>query len=589
MSLLGVNDIHLSFGGAALLQGVKLHIHEGDRLVLLGRNGCGKSTFLRILSGQQSPDRGERALTGGARVAWLDQDIPVDLKGRAADVAAVDHVDEHILERYFTQLDVDGEAEFATMSGGQRRRVLLARALSHQAEILILDEPTNHLDVESIVWLEGELVARRGALVMVTHDRAFANRVSNRTAEIDRGQLCVFDCGYGRFVERRAALLEDEARGVQEFEKKLALEEIWIRRGVKARRVRDEGRVKALEAMREQKKMRREVQGTAKMNLVHSGKSGDLVLEMKDVSFNYPNSPALVSNAELLLERGDRVGVVGANGSGKTTLLRLMLGQLSPTHGSVKLGTKLEVLYLDQLRDQLDPRLSVSQNLAGKDDHVMVGGQLRHINAYLADFLFDSERARSPVHILSGGERNRLLLAKLFTKAANVLVLDEPTNDLDMETLELLEDLVASFKGTVLVVSHDREFLNNTVGSTLWLENGTLRQCVGDWEDRQALLQREAAAKTRDVKAAKAAAQASGAEKKVKLSFKEQRELSELPEKLALLEAKIEGLQQSLSDPELYKQGVDAASKLTKELTDLEATVATGLARWQNLEDKNQA
>ncbi|HWI41317.1 MAG TPA: ATP-binding cassette domain-containing protein, partial [Verrucomicrobiae bacterium] len=560
MALIDLENVRLAFGGPPLLDGVSLQVEPGDRLCLLGRNGSGKSTLFHLLTGELLPESGEVRRRQGVRCALVPQEIPSSIRGTVFDVVAsgtphaalIEEYHELTLEgssvplerleslqkkmedtgawgmhqevdRVLSRLALDPAAEFGALSGGTKRRVLLARALAADADLLLLDEPTNHLDMDTIVWLEQFLLKNVKTFVFVTHDRAFARRLSNRIAELDRGRLFTFQCGYDEFIERREALLEAELAKAALFDKKLAAEEAWIRQGIKARRTRNEGRVRALKKMREEREARRERQGTARIALQEAERSGRLVVEAEKVSFAWGDR-TLVKEFSGTVMRGDRIGVIGPNGSGKTTLLRLLLGELTPDAGTITLGTNLQVLYFGQMREQLDPQASVIENVGEGNDTVTVNGKSRHVIGYLQDFLFSPERARSPVHILSGGERNRLLLAKLFTKPSNLLVMDEPTNDLDIETVELLEGLLIDYGGTLLLVSHDREFLNNVVTSTIAMEgNGVVREYVGGYDDW--LRQRPAAAPAETPAAAPAARRQ---ERPRKLSFREEKELEGL-------------------------------------------------------------
>jgi ATP-binding cassette subfamily F protein uup len=489
------------------------------------------------------------------------------------------------VERVLNRLDLDAEVEFTSLSGGTKRRVLLARALVSNPDILILDEPTNHLDIDTILWLEDFLAKNVKTVLFVTHDRAFARRLANRVAELDRGRIYAFSCGYDEFVERREALLEAEITRQALFDKKLAQEEVWVRQGIKARRTRNEGRVRALKKLREESRQRRERQGTAKIQLQIADRSGALVAEATEVAFAYDGGRAIVRNLSTTIMRGDRIGIIGPNGTGKTTLLRLLLGELAPQQGEIKLGTRREVIYFDQLREQLDVEKSVQENVGEGNDTLIINGQSRHIIGYLQDFLFSPERARSPVSILSGGERNRLLLAKLFTKPSNILVMDEPTNDLDAETLDLLEDLLMEYPGTLLLVSHDREFLNNVVSSTLVLTgSGEVREFVGGYDDwlNQAALESAAA-----VQALQKAAPEKGKaqkEKVKKLSFNDQRELEALPERIAVIEKEQQELHDRLADPEFYKSAGGEVTVVNARLMVLEQELEAAFLRWDELE-----
>jgi len=633
VALLTMRNISLAFGGPPLLDGITLQLDAGDRLCLLGRNGSGKSTLMKLISGELIPEAGEIVRQQGLKVALVSQEVPQGLDGTVFDVVAagmgdattllaeyhhVSHClatdgDEGLLERLaelqkrleesdgwrlhqevervLGRLSLDPEAPFATLSGGTKRRVLLARALVSAPDILLLDEPTNHLDIDTIVWLEEFLVRQVTTFLFVTHDRAFARRLANRIAELDRGRLYAFSCGYDAFVEKREELLAAEVTRQALFDKKLAQEEVWVRQGIKARRTRNEGRVRALKRMREERRERRERQGTVKMQLQEAERSGRLVVEAEGATFAYDGRP-IIDSLTTTIVRGDRVGIIGPNGSGKTTLLRLLLGELAPQQGEVRLGSRREVIYFDQMREQLDPDKSVQENVGEGNDTLVVGGKPRHIIGYLQDFLFTPERARSPVRILSGGERNRLLLAKLFTRPSNVLVMDEPTNDLDAETLELLEDLLMEYSGTLLLVSHDREFLNNVVTSTLVMSGGgTVREYVGGYDDwlRQAaaepaLIPATTAEGVKKPGTEKSERPAKAADRPRKLTFKEERELEGLPDRIAALEEEQEELHRTLADPEFYRTAGNEVATLNARLAAVEEELAAVYQRWEELE-----
>ncbi len=591
MALLTLRDITLAFGGPPLFDGINLQIEPGDRLCLMGRNGTGKSTLMKLISGELPPEGGELIRQQGLKVALVSQEIPQDISGPVFEVVARHpHANrdsdqwqhEQQVERVLNRLQLDGEARFETLSGGTKRRVLLARALVSNPDILLLDEPTNHLDIDTILWLEEFLAREISTCLFVTHDRAFARKLANRVAELDRGRLYSFSCGYDQFVERREALLEAEITRMALFDKKLAREEAWIRQGIKARRTRNEGRVRALKALREEYRQRRTRQGTARMQVQEAERSGRLVVEADGVNFGYGDT-LIVKEFSASIMRGDKIGIIGPNGSGKSTLLKLLLGELQPQQGEIKQGTRLEILYMDQLREQLDPQKSVAENVGEGNDTVMIGGKSRHIIGYLQDFLFSPERARSPVSILSGGERNRLLLAKLFTRPGNLLVLDEPTNDLDAETLELLEDLLVEYSGTLLLVSHDRDFLNNVVGSTLALNpDGTVKETVGGYDDW--LREQQTTAPT---SATPKPAHEKGKPQKErprKLSFKEERELEALPERITALEEEQQQLHTTLADPEFYKTAGGEVAVLNNRLEELDMELQRAYARWEELE-----
>lgn len=624
MSLLSLQNITLSFGGPPIFNGINLQIEQGDRLCLMGRNGAGKSTLLRLIAGEFPAESGLIQRQQGARLASVWQDIPQEVSGTVFDIVAAGmgetaqllsdyHNLAHRLavesslelleeletlqhrleesggwtlnqevERILGRLSLDAEAEFTALSGGTKRRVLLARALVSSPDILLLDEPTNHLDIDTILWVEEYLLRSVKTLIFVTHDRAFARRIANRTAEIDRGRIYAFACGYDQFTERREALLEAEITRQALFDKKLAEEEVWIRQGIKARRTRNEGRVRALKALREEFRQRQERLGTAKIKLQEGSRSGALVVEADNISFGYDDKP-VISGLSTTIMRGDRIGIIGANGSGKTTLLKLLLGELEPQSGELKLGTRREVLYFDQMREQLDLNATVQENVGEGNDTVIINGKQRHVIGYLQDFLFSPERARTPVHILSGGERNRLLLAKLFTKPSNVLVMDEPTNDLDAETLELLEDLLSEYSGTLLLVSHDREFLNNVVTATLAFESdGRISANVGGYDDWLRNSAQSKVAQT-DPKAAREKGKPEK-EKLRKLTFKEERELEALPEKIAALEGEQADLHLRLTDPEFYKSAGAEITTINDRLAALETELEAVFIRWEELE-----
>src|SRR5262245_26557386 len=597
MPLLALDRIAVAFGHLPLLEDVSLQIEARERVCVIGRNGTGKSTLLRVLAGDQAPDSGSIWLPPGLRRARLEQDVPLssersvfdvvadglgEIKSLVADyhhaavAVAVDpsparlealgrlqhELEEHDgwrveqrVELVLSKLELDAEASVHALSGGWRRRVLLARALVAEPDLLLLDEPTNHLDIDAITWLEAFLAEYTGAVVFVTHDRAFLRRLATRIVEIDRGAVTSWPGDYATYVRKKEEVLADEAIQQEKFDKRLAGEEAWLRRGVKARRTRDEGRVRALMAMREDRAARRAQVGTVRLQAERAEASGQLVFEAKGVSKAFGGTP-VVRDFSTRVMRGDRIGVIGPNGAGKTTLLRLLIGELTPDSGEVRPGANVQVAYYDQQREQLDPEKSVFDTIGDGNDRVTVNGRTRHVNAYLDDFLLPSERASSPVKSLSGGERNRLLLARLFTRPANVLVLDEPTNDLDIETLELLEAELVEWPGTLLLVSHDRAFLDNVVTSTLVFEgDGKVEDYVGGYEDW--LRQRpsppalsEAAGPARQAPRAPATAGDSPASKK--LSFKEQRELEALPERIETLEAEQRALNAKIADPAFY-------------------------------------
>ena len=594
MPLITIRDLTIGFRGPPLLDGVSCIIEPGQRIGLLGRNGSGKTTLLRMLTGDVEPDRGDITFTPGTRLASLQQDVPQDVSGSVRDVVATGavHLDdgdasawranqrvEHVLAR----MELSADADFATLSSGMMRRVLLGRALASEPDVLLLDEPTNHLDVDAITWLEDFLARSSVTLIFVTHDRMFLRKLSNRILEIDRGRLFDWSCDYDTFLRRKEEALAAEEKQNALFDKRLAEEEAWIRQGIKARRTRNEGRVRALEEMRRVRSNRREIGGPVKMAIQNSGRSGVLVAEAKEVTYAYGERP-IMRNFSTTLMRGDRVGIIGRNGAGKTTLLRVLLGQLAPQSGSVRLGTNLQIAYFDQLRQQLNEEASVLENVADGSDAVMIDGKARHVIGYLQDFLFSAERARTPVRFLSGGERNRVLLAKLFAKPANVVVLDEPTNDLDAETLELLEDRLVQFEGTVLLVSHDRMFLNNVVTSTIVFEQDGVKEYDGGYDDWL----RQRPVPVAEASPVAAAAPVSRPEKepdnrKRRLTFKENQELQKLLPHIDELERTIAALHVELARPEFYQQSGEQIAREQARLKALDDQLAASMMRWEEL------
>ncbi|MSU73200.1 MAG: ATP-binding cassette domain-containing protein [Opitutus sp.] len=600
MALVSLLDVSLSFGGAPLLDRVNLQIDRGERVCLVGRNGAGKSTLMKVIVGDLNPDTGQVFRQPGAVISTLQQDVPAGLAGTVRTVvegpggAYEEHNDwerHDRAERLLEQMKLPVDMEFAALSAGQKRRVLLARGLVEDPQLQLLDEPTNHLDLESIQWLEEFLLEWGGALLFVTHDRAFLRKISTRIIEIDRGKLVGWACDYDTFLVRKEAVLEAEEVQRALFDKKLAQEEVWIRRGVKAQRSRAQNRIHALENMRAERAARRDKTGTAKITAQEADRSGFKVIACEDAGFRYADA-WVVRHLTTRIERGDKIGIVGPNGAGKTTLLRLMLGQLAPGEGTVEQGTRLEIVYFDQLRAQLDETMRVQDAVADGNATVTINGRTRHVISYLEDFLFDPTRARTPIKALSGGERNRLLLARLFTKPCNVLVLDEPTNDLDAETLELLEDLLVEFGGTVLLVSHDRAFLNEVCTSLLVFEGeATVTEYVGGYDDWQKERAAKAAARAAaDEKAKRAAKEATatatgGAPKKAcKLTNKERAELEALPKVIEKLEAEQEILTAKLADPLFFKKPPVEVTHATERVHEIEAELAAAYARWSELE-----
>ena len=627
MALLSVKDVCVGYGGFLLLDHIDLNIERHERVCLLGRNGSGKTTLLKLVNGELAPDSGVVTRGQGVATARLDQEIPAGIAGPVIDIvtsglgargrllADYHHAgallaepgSDHArllsrLDRLGQQLDAENgweihrrvdlviarmglpaEAGFSTLSTGLKRRTLLARALVAGPDILLLDEPTNHLDIDAIAWLEDFLAAYGGTTVIVTHDRLLVQKLARRIIEIDRGRLLDWHCDYATFLKRKEQSLEIEESQNQLFDKKLSIEEAWLRRGVKARRTRNQGRVNMLLKMRAKRRQRQEQPGGAKMTLQQGKRSGNLVMAAENVSYQYPNKEVVRDFSTTIL-RHDRVGIIGPNGCGKTTLLRLLLGELPPQHGGVRLGTNLEVIYFDQLRDQLDPEKTVFDSVAGGNDTVTVNGRTQHVIGYLRKFLFTPERARTRVKSLSGGERCRLLLARLFTQAANVLVLDEPTNDLDIETLELLEELLLDFKGTLLLVSHDRAFLNNVVTSTLvFTGQGKIEEYVGGYDDwlRQRKPPHVAAVEKPAPKP-----QPKPRAPTVKMSFKEERELEALPRLLEQLEAEKKKLYSSLADPGFYRNQSGDVTAANARLQALEWELHQAYLRWEFLEER---
>lgn len=602
MPLVTLRDLSLRFRGPPLLDDVTCHVEGGQRIGLLGRNGAGKTSLLRLLAGAIEPDGGAVVYAPGTRVALLQQDVPQDLAGPVREVVAAGLPTapgaesawqrEQAVEQILGRMTLDGAAAVEALSAGMKRRVLLARAVVGQPDLLLLDEPTNHLDIEAVEWLEAFLGRWRGTLMFVTHDRTFLRHMADRILEIDRGRIFDWSCDYDTFLVRKEEALAAEEKQNALFDKKLAQEEVWIRTGIKARRTRNEGRVRALEAMRRERSERRDAVGRVKLEIQEADRSGALVAALEGVSF-LRGSRAIIRDLSTTVMRGDRIGIVGPNGSGKTTLLKLMLGELAPAAGSVRLGTNLRIAFFDQLRDCLDDEKTVADNVADGYETVQINGQPRHVVGYLQDFLFTPDRTRTEVKFLSGGERNRVLLARLFAKPANLIVLDEPTNDLDAETLELLEARLVDFFGTVLVVSHDRSFLDNVVTSTLVFEPAgeggpyAVKEYVGGYTDWQRQRPQATAAAT---PAAKPLGTAGGPPQpeqpgsKKKRSFKEQRELDALPALIDTLETDIAALHAAMAAPDYFRQAGDVLARDQARLRDLEAQLAQAFARWEFLE-----
>jgi ATP-binding cassette subfamily F protein uup len=606
MALVTIRELSIGFRGPLLLDGVTCQIQRGQRIGLLGRNGAGKTTLMRILCGKVEPDSGEVVLAPGVKVSLLPQDVPRDFGGRVSDVvagglaSAKDEGEaawrkEQRVERILSRMELDGEASFEVLSAGMKRRVLLARALVAEPDLLLLDEPTNHLDIDAIGWLERFLERWAATLMFVTHDRMFLRKLANRILELDRGKLFDWSCDYDTFLKRKEAALAAEEKQNALFDKRLAQEEAWIRQGIKARRTRNEGRVRALQRMRDERRQRRIEEGKVRMQLHQGLRGGNVVAHAEKVSFAYGDH-SIIRDFSTTIMRGDKIGIIGPNGVGKTTLLRLLLGELAPTGGTVRLGTNLEIAYFDQQRAQLADNKTVIENVGDGYDSVRVGGKTKHIIGYLQEFLFTPERSRMPVRFLSGGERHRVLLARLFAKPANVVVLDEPTNDLDTETLELLEELLIEYSGTVLLVSHDRAFLNNVVTSTIVFEAGGVKEYVGGYDDW--LRQRSQATADNgpsggpDQSARRAKPKATPRKDqpetgKRRLTYKEKQELAALPATIEKLEAHIASLHSTMSDPEFYKRPGDEIASETAALRELEDQLTEAFNRWEELEERS--
>jgi ABC transport system ATP-binding/permease protein len=635
MGLINLSDITVAFGGPRILDGVSVQIESGERVALLGRNGAGKTTLMKVMTGELEPSIGEITFQKGLRVAHLSQEVARDMAGDVFDVVAsglgpraellseyhhvshrlhTDHSPELLrrLDRVQSELDrtnsweldyevelviskmkLSPDADFISLSGGQKRRVLLARALVLKPDVLLLDEPTNHLDIESIIWLESFLKDYPGTVFFVTHDRQFMEHVATRILDLDRGRLYSWACDYKTYLERKQLEIANEAVSRENFDKRLAEEEVWVRQGVKARRCRNEGRVKALLEMRSLRQARRDAEGLVRMKAQEADPSGHLVIKASRIGHSY-DSKCLIRDLSINIMRGDKIAVMGPNGSGKTTLLRILLGKLTPDKGSIRLGTDLEIAYYDQLREALDEEKTVAENVAGAADTVVINGKPRHVIGYLQDFLFTPERARTPVKVLSGGERNRLLLARLFTKPSNVLVMDEPTNDLDIETLELLEALLVEYSGTLLLVSHDRSFLNNVVTSTLVLEGaGEVNEYPGGYDDWLEQTSRRGPSPTIAGKKPAALKQeknktAGAAGTVVKLTSSESRELEALPSKLEKLEAEQKGVCAMLANPEFYKKDPARIAQVKARSEAIGFELAEAYQRWEHLESKKK-
>jgi ATP-binding cassette subfamily F protein uup len=596
MPLLQLRQITLKYGAAPLLDEIDFQVEPGERICLLGRNGAGKTSLMRLITGEETPNSGEIIRSDSSVIRRLIQEVPQDITGTVLDVMhrglRPDLHEEQWqtdirLEDLAAEMELPAHHEFSELSGGLKRRTLLAAALAGQPDILLLDEPTNHLDLDAILWLEKFLLESKITLFFVTHDRVFLRKLATRIVELDRGKLTSWACDYDTYLERKAQALDAEEKQWATFDKKLAQEEAWLRQGVKARRTRNEGRVRALLTMRNERSQRRQREGTANIEIQAGSMSGHKVIEAKDVSFSY-DGPPIVSHLTTTIWRGDKVGIIGANGSGKTTLLKLLLGKLPPDSGEMKLGTNMQIVYLDQMRGQIDDAKTIAQNVAGDAETVTFQGRPRHIHSYLSDFLFRADRIRMPAKLLSGGERNRLLLARLFLQPANVLVLDEPTNDLDAETLELLEEILVEYAGTLLLVSHDRAFLDNVATNVLVFEgDGRIAEYTGGYQDW--LRQRDAAPAPVQAKAAAPAPAPVATGKKQKFLNREQRELDELPAQLDAWEAEKTSVSERLWNPDLYQKTPESVPKLKEELAALDDKIEKGYARWHELEEKRKS
>ncbi len=627
MALLSLKQITVSFGGPNLLDKIDFQLKKGERVCLVGRNGAGKSTLMKLIAGEIKQDGGE-VLGKGLKIARLEQEVPAGTEGSVFDVVAkglgdiapllieyhhvihqleTDSSDkvlaalekaqhnleavngwsvEQRVESVITRLSLNADDDFSSLSGGKKRRILLAQALVKEPDILLLDEPTNHLDISSITWLEEFLKSYNGTLLFITHDRMFLQSLATRIVQLDRGNLVSFPGDYANYLQRREEILEEEAQKNALFDKKLAQEEVWIRQGVKARRTRNEGRVRALEQLRRERSQRQEKQGNVKMQLQDADRSGKLVIEAENISQSY-DGRVLFKDFNTVIQRGDRIGLIGPNGCGKTTLLSILLGRSEAESGTVKLGTKIEVAYFDQLRSQLDEQASVVDNVGQGKDFITMNGAEKHVMGYLQDFLFTPERARTPVKALSGGERNRLLLAKLFTQPANLLVMDEPTNDLDAETLDLLEDLLLNYQGTLLLVSHDRSFINNVVTSSIVFDDdGQVREYVGGYDDWLHQRQKDIQVAAKKKITIKAAVKPN--KKKSTLTYQEQLDLAALPQKIDNLEQQQTKLHDTISQPEFYQQTPDKISQIQDELENITMELEAAYQRWDLLEAKQE-
>jgi len=630
MSLLSLEQVSVAFGHNPLLAAISVSAEAGERIAIIGRNGAGKSTFLKVVAGEIIPDEGVVRIEGGIKIAQLPQELPQADDKLVKEVVSEGRPDaNNLLNRYYAlledldndhanelsdiqhklddiqgwdleqkvnqmiqRLQLPGDKKMSELSGGWRRRVILAQALLAEPDILLLDEPTNHLDVPTIEWMEKQLQQFRGLILFITHDRRFLEQLANRIIELDRGNLISFNGKLSGFLDFKAKMLEEEERANALFDKRLAEEEVWIRQGIKARRTRNEGRVRALKALRVERSERINRQGNANMKIESTDKSGKLVAEFTQVAHRFEDK-VILKPMDLMVTRGDRIGLIGPNGCGKSTFLKILLGQITPNEGHVRQGTKLNVAYFDQLREQLDPEKTVAENVGEGKDTVEINGRDKHIIGYLSDFLFPPERARTPVKALSGGERNRVLLAKLFTKPANLLIMDEPTNDLDVETLELLEELLMNYQGTLLLVSHDRAFLDNVVTSVIAFEGeGVVREYVGGYQDwiRQGgrfVVEPETPEEVKALKPQEKVktTEAKKPKSKSKLSYKMQRELDAMPDTIAKIEAELDAIVAVTSADDFYSQDQDVVQAELNKMTEIEAQLEQQMDRWVELEE----
>lgn len=599
MALISLQEVSLGFGGPLLLEDVNLQIEIGEWVGLLGRNGMGKSTLLKLVSGDILPHSGVVSRQQNIRVAYLPQEVPQGLSGRVIDIveSGLEEVNlnklddehrwqrQHQVEKIISRMALDPEASFDVLSAGMKRRVFLARGLVREPDLLLLDEPTNHLDIAAIDWLEDFLKRWGGTLLFVTHDRVFLQRLTTRIVELDRGHLYDWDCDYSTFVARKEAMLSAEQTENALFDKKLAQEEQWIRKGIEARRTRNEGRVRALKRLREMRTERREQVGKVRMQIGTENRSGRLVIEAENVNYSV-GGKQIIRDFSTTIQRGDKIGIIGPNGSGKTTLLRILMDELKPDSGELRHGTNVEMSYFDQLRAQLDESKSILDNVGQGRDTITINGKARNLMGYLEDFLFTRDRVKAPISALSGGERNRLLLARLFAQPANLLILDEPTNDLDIETLEVLEDLLLDYEGTLLLVSHDRAFLNNLVTSTLILSgDGEVKEYVGGYDDWQKQIEQKPASKiSKSDSALQADSKANAKPAKRKLSYNDKRELEELPKRIEMLEAEQSQLTAQMEAPAFYQQEGEKITQAVNRLEEIQKELSQAYQRWGELD-----